>query len=139
MEDEISSACRDYGEKLDELFSLIQENQPKIDRMRSLASNMKDIKLTVAEKEKTVNAQASEALNIAIREAKRTEEEFGKGSPESNVAWSEVEEVASTGLENAMGTRLDEECLVDQTMDACRALDELNRALEELNSNTSAE
>ena len=43
---------------------------------------------------------------------------------------SEVEEIASSGLDNAMGPRLDEECLVDSALEACQALEELNRAIE---------
>lgn len=66
---------------------------------------------------------------MALKEAKEMEKVHGKGSPEAAVAWAELEEVASSGLSNAMGTRLDEECLVETAMEACQALDELNRAL----------
>jgi hypothetical protein len=45
------------------------------------------------------------------------------------VAWAEVEEIASSGLGNALGTRLDDECLVESAMTACVALEELSRAV----------
>jgi CP12 domain len=124
--DDISKACTEYGDKLDSLYRLLQESKPKLDMMKSLATEMKAIKLTVKQ---STPAPDSPALQSALKEAKQAEAEFGKGSKEAAVAWDAVEEIASTGLGNSMGPRLDEECLVETAMEACQALDELNRAL----------
>jgi CP12 domain len=136
LEDEISSGCMEYGRNLEELYDLLQENGPKIDRMKVLASQLKDIKLSVAS---AVASQqqirpSSPELERALQEARAAEAHHGRGSPESRVAWEAVEEVAASGLDNAMGSNLLDsgECdvAVEQAIDACRALEELNRVLE---------
>merc|ERR1711957_259886 len=38
VEDEISKKCQEYGEKLDELASLVKEQEPYLEKMKSLAS-----------------------------------------------------------------------------------------------------
>jgi hypothetical protein len=55
---------------------------------------------------------APAALSLALREtlqnAKDTELEFGKGRLEAIAAWFDLEETASSGLDNAMGMQLDD-------------------------------
>lgn len=111
---------------MEELQKLMVEYQPKIDQVKSLATEIQAIKISAAQ---AAPAASSPALKTALEAAKEAEATYGKGSPEAAVAWSELEEVAASGLENAMGARLDEECLVDKTVDACTALEELNRAI----------
>ena len=125
-EEQVSQACMEYSGKLEVLQELLKENQPKINYLKSLAEELQGIKLTVA---KSQPAAPSPELQEALKIAKETERKFGQGSPESKVAWAEMEEIASSGLKNAMGKRLDEECLLDQAVEACKALDELNTAL----------
>jgi hypothetical protein len=125
--DAASSICMEYNAKLQALQTLLNEQVlPQMTAMKSLATEIKAIKLQAAE---VAPAASSPALREALQNAKDTELEFGKGSPEAMVAWFDLEEIASAGLDNAMGMRLDEECLVDQTIDACTALEELNRAI----------
>lgn len=118
----------EYGDKLDTLYDLLRENKPKLDLMKSLVTDLHAIKLTVGTK--GAAAPDSPALQKLLKEAKDAEQEFGRGSPQAAVAWAELEEVASSGYSNAVGPRLDEECLVETAMEACQAIDELNRALD---------
>ena len=52
--------------------------------------------------------------------------EYGRASKEARLAWEEVEEIASSGLENAMGEDMTVECLVEAA-EHCLALEELDR------------
>jgi hypothetical protein len=109
------------------LQKLMEEYQPKIVQMKSLATEIQAIQISA-----TVSAPAasSPAVTAALQDAKAMEIKYGKGSKEAILAWSELEEIASSGLANAIGAKLDEtECLVDQTILACTALEELNRAM----------
>lgn len=124
--DASSAACMEYSEKMEALQKLMDEYQPKVDQLKSLATEIQAIKVTASQ---APPAASSPALKTALAAAKEAEAKFGKGSPEATVAWAELEDVAASGLGNAMGTRLDEECLVDKTVEACTALEELNRAI----------
>jgi len=126
VEEEISKDCLEYSDKLDELYSLLKMNQPKLEQMQSLAKEIQSIKLTSFEAKP---ARDSPELRAALEEAKEASSKFGADSAEARVAWTEVEDVAASGLGNSMGTRLDQECLVETTMEACQALEELNRAM----------
>lgn len=111
---------------METLSALIAEQVPKMQEVKNLAAEVKSIKMNVA---KSKPATDSPELRQAMKEAKAATEEFGPTSPEARVAWDNVEEIASSGLQNAMGTRLDEECLLDSAQEACEALDELSRAI----------
>ena len=128
LDEELNSACEQYEEQKTQLAAALQELQsdPKLAQMKELAASMKNIKLTVQQK---TAAPPSPAVTAALQAAMDAEQEFGKGSPEAVVAWSELEEVASSGLENSMGARFDEECLVESAQAACEALDELDRVV----------
>ena len=127
-EDEVSSACSEYGEKLETLYSILQENQPKLDSMKGLATDLRNIKLAVTNSKP---APKSPEVDAALAAAKSAEEKFGKGSDEAKVAWTELEDVAAAGLSNALGGGLSpEECeLADHAQAACEALEALNNAL----------
>jgi len=123
----------EYGEKLESLYSILQENQPKMDSMKTLANDLQNIKLAVTASKPGAK---SPELDAALEAAKAAEKEFGKGSAEANVAWAELEEVASTGLSNAMGAGLSpEECsIADNAQAACEALEALSNALKNARS-----
>ena len=78
----------------------------------------------------------SPALQKALKSAKATTDTFGSESAEAKVAWAEVEEVASASNSNALGGMLGDECLVE-TIEACEALEELQRAIH-VTTNTDA-
>mmetsp|Transcript_15443 Transcript_15443/g.31900 ORF Transcript_15443/g.31900 Transcript_15443/m.31900 type:complete len:224 (-) Transcript_15443:750-1421(-) len=127
----MSAACEEYDAKMQELSELMGEYEDKLERLKTVTSDLSDIKMKAAK----VPAKSgdSPALRAAIKEAteaaKKASEEFGATSSEAKLAWETVEEVASSGLSNAMGGGLDQECLVEQASDACLALEELNKAL----------
>jgi hypothetical protein len=123
----------EYGEKLQELNTLLQQNTQYVSTMKNIASELKAISMTVATAKP---AARSPAVTAALEHAKATELEFGKNSPEARVAWSELEEIASTGLENAMTPILDNtNCAIDSSIEACEALEEVSRVLsKELNA-----
>jgi hypothetical protein len=127
----VSSACLDYSDKLAELKESIRTIAPKMRELHSMADEMKAIKLMVRSSQPGPD---SPQLREAVRRAQSVSQESGASSPEAKVAWAEVEEIASTGLSNAMGPRLDEECLVESAMEACMALEELNRVLSQQRS-----
>lgn len=112
---------------------MLQEYQPKMDGMKSLADDLQNIKLAVAS---SAPAPKSPEVTAALEAAKAAEKEFGKGSKGATVAWSELEEVASTGLSNAMGKALSaEECeIADNAQAACEALEALSNALKKAKS-----
>lgn len=124
----MSNACIEYGEKLEALNSILEEYKPKFDGLKSLAGELQNIKLAV-----TSSQPAPKSLEVtaALEAAKSAEQEFGPGSPEATVAWSELEEVASAGLSNAIGKGLTaEECeIADNAKAACEALEALSNAL----------
>ena len=129
-DEEYSAACMDYEAKMEELKGIVGNfEMSKFYQMKALTNELSDIKLTVAKASKQDSPQLRDAVSKAMAEAKKISEEKGADSPEAKVAWTEVEEVASSGLQNAVGAGLDEECLVDTAMEACQALEELNRAL----------
>lgn len=132
-EEEVSGACLEYADKLDELKESIKNIAPKMRELHSMADEMQAIKLRVRS---STPGPDSPQLREAVRRAQSVSREMGASSPDAKVAWAEVEEIASSGLSNAMGPRLDEECLVESAMEACLALEELNRVLSQQRSKT---
>jgi len=131
-DEDITNNCIEYGEKLDELSELVTEYKPKFDDIMTIANEMKSIKMQVAEAKPGAD---SPQLREAMENAKKITAEKGVSSKEAAIAWEEVEEIAAAGLDNSMGARLDEECFVDAALDACAAIDELNRVVS-LSKNT---
>lgn len=123
----IDEECLEYGAKLDELEKLLEASKATMASIESKAQEVKAIKIPVPQK-KTVSAD-SPKLKAAVADAKKVTEEKGIQSPEAALAWETVEEIASADNSGAMGGRLTDECLVDATDDACKALEELNRVL----------
>merc|ERR1712238_612158 len=69
--------------------------------------------------------------------ARAISKQYGNASTASKLAWEEVEELASSGLSNAIGSSLTvgEECDLEQAAEACMALEELDRFLTSGGSN----
>jgi hypothetical protein len=60
--------------------------------------------------------------------ARAYSDNYGFDSIEAKLAWEEVEEIASSGLQNSMGGMINEdECDLIQAAEACMALEELDR------------
>lgn len=137
VEDDTSRACQEYQAKLEELQRLVTEI-PKLERVKTLAEEIQAIKLrdpvaaaasSAASASGGSPAPDSPELRAALERAREISRQVGSDAPEARVAWEAVEEIASAGLGNAMGPRLDEECLVESSLQACLALEELSRVV----------
>jgi hypothetical protein len=127
VDDDTSRACQEYQAKMLELQKLLKEIPP-MEKIKSLAEDIQAIKISAAQSSSTP-APDTPQLRAAMEEAKALSARLGPDSPEARVAWTEVEDIASSGLDNALGARLDDECLVESAMSACVALEELSRVV----------
>eukprot|EP00980_Cylindrotheca_fusiformis_P022472 scaffold9345_cov120-Cylindrotheca_fusiformis.AAC.1 len=111
----------------------IKQQQPAVTAVHSMVEDMEDIKLSEP-KSKAAVPQSAE-LKEAIANAKKVTAKLGVHTPEAQIAWEIVEEIATAERSgNALGGILTaEECLVGSTEEACEALVALDRALESSN------
>ena len=116
----------EYKTKIDALALILAEERAKLDAVRTLALDIRNIKLSSPEP--TASVQDTAAIKVAFQEAKTATETFGLQSPEAKLAWASVEEIASSDNSEAMKPSLDETCLIE-TIEACEALEELQRAI----------
>mmetsp|Transcript_118693 Transcript_118693/g.343307 ORF Transcript_118693/g.343307 Transcript_118693/m.343307 type:complete len:227 (+) Transcript_118693:92-772(+) len=126
----IDNACMEYSAKLEELDRLLQETK-KATVFDSAAEDVKPIKLKDVPQQKP--GKASPELQEAVENAKMLTDKYGIQSPEARVAWETVEEIASaTERSDALEDEelSPEECLIDSALDACAALSELNRVID---------
>lgn len=141
-ENGVNEACLEYHQKMAELIQLMHKyedwrdlvaEQHMFDNFKALTEELREIKIRVNTASSNVHPDSpafQAALSKAIEEAKEMTANNGITSIEARLAWETVEEIASAGLDNAMGVGLlDEECLVEQASDACRALEKFNKAL----------
>lgn len=126
--DEVTPKCEEYGRFLDELFTIrdsLTENEPN-KKKSSLAETLKMVKLGTPQ---AAPVASSAELTSALEAAKAATSEFGISSIEARLAWETYEEIASSGLSNAVGINLAEECSVEAGQDACKAMEELERVM----------
>eukprot|EP00562_Extubocellulus_spinifer_P032446 CAMPEP_0178729292 /NCGR_PEP_ID=MMETSP0699-20121125/28887_1 /TAXON_ID=265572 /ORGANISM="Extubocellulus spinifer, Strain CCMP396" /LENGTH=178 /DNA_ID=CAMNT_0020381199 /DNA_START=21 /DNA_END=557 /DNA_ORIENTATION=- len=116
----------EYQEKVEALAALLKEQQEKIASIKSLAEDLKGIKLS--KPEGGSSSVDSAQMSKALEEAKSATEKFGMDSNEAKLAWETVEEIASSDVGEALKGSLEEECLVE-TIDACEAIEALQAAL----------
>ncbi len=138
--EEASPACMEYEERLMELTRLLEEQTPRVAAIRNVAEGIRKIRMADPSSMSTALASGADpasdtaayksSLEDMRVKAEAASKKFGATSAEARVAWTEYEEVASSGAQTAMGDRLDEMCLVEtQAMEACEALEELSRVL----------
>ena len=96
--------------------------------MKDVAAELKAIKLSPPTKKPPPTIPG---LWDSKLKARAITQQFGTSSAEAKLAWEEVEEIASSGLENAVGGTLFEEesCDLAKAAEACMALEELDRFL----------
>lgn len=129
-------------EDLERMAAEFQQNLETVQRIRQtndkvqqellqdVAARMSAIKLSKPEGKA---AATSPEVDRALQEAYAVSEQYGFDSPEARVAWTELEEIAASGLDNAMGGELSaEECLVSAA-EACIALNEFDQAMRNTN------
>jgi len=121
-----SPECIEYGSKLQELATLLQDQKSKIQDVRRLAQDLRHIQLVAPKVPVTV--QDGPALRRALQAAKSMVEAHGATSAEARLAWEAVEEIASNDQSMVGKLDLDEECLVE-TLQACEAMEQLQAAV----------
>jgi hypothetical protein len=95
--------------------------------MKDVAAELQSIKLAPPNKKP---APKIPGLWDAQLKARAMSQQYGNFSTEAKLAWEEVEELASAGLENAVGDSWTEQtCDLAQAAEACMALEELERFL----------
>lgn len=94
--------------------------------IKDVAAELQAIKLTPPAKKP---APRIPGLWDAKLKARAVSQQFGNDSQEARLAWEEVEEIASSGLSNAVGGNVQENCDLVQAAEACMALEELDRFL----------
>ena len=96
--------------------------------MKDVAAELKAIKLSPPTKKPPPTIPG---LWDAKLKARALTQQFGAQSAEAKLAWEEVEEIASSGLQNAVGGTLfqEESCDLVKAAEACMALEELDRFL----------
>jgi hypothetical protein len=112
---------------LDQLYILRDALEQPTGKKMKLGEVVKNIKLS--EPAEGQAAPSSPQLTEALAKAKKATSEFGITSPEARLAWEEYEEIAASGLDNAMGINLAEECDIESGLEACRAMEELKNIL----------
>jgi glycerol-3-phosphate dehydrogenase len=127
-EEAMSAACLEYSTKVEEMEKLLKAQGPAISALASMAANVKAIKLAVPV---APVGTSSPQLLEAMAEARAVTEEKGITSSEAKIAWETVEELASADNSASLGGKMDaDECLVDAAMEACAAMEELQRLLD---------
>jgi hypothetical protein len=120
---QLDKATEEYKANLETVSRLTKELKGHQKHMNDVAAEMQALKLTPPEKRP---APKSPELDAAVKKAKEASDKFGNASEEARLAWETVEEIASSGLSNAMGEDMTEECLVEAA-EVCLALEELDR------------
>jgi len=114
---------KNFNAKLKELADILQENEEKVKKIKAIVSDIQAIKLS---KPTGAVAPNTEALKSAMKEAKEITEKHGIDSVQARQAWETVEEIASADNSTVGAPDLDDECLIE-ALDACEALEEINR------------
>jgi len=129
--EQVAEAAKQYKEQLKQLNLRKADNlDEKLAEMRQIATEMQSIQIEDAPKKA---AQDSPELRAALAAAKEASELHGATSSEARLAWETVEEIASSGLDNALGGMIEEECWVDMT-ETCLALEEVDRFINLVNT-----
>lgn len=118
----------EYEEKVKALSQMLSKTKDELDQVKSLADELKGVKLATPPKGAT--SAMSPQMITALAEAKAATEEFGAGSKEAALAYETVEEIAASGGDKvAAQATLDEECLID-LIEGCEALEKFKNALD---------
>lgn len=96
---------------------------------KSIAESVKPVSLSTSSSGADDSAEVTSGLLAALENAKKITAELGITSSEAKLAWEDVEEIASSSTAAATKKALDlDECEVEK-IEACVALEELDRVL----------
>ncbi len=113
--------------KLRELGSL-QRNQ--IESIKEVTEQIRAVKISSPSAALKEEQKSNPLFQIALQEARDATEKHGLESSEARLAWETLEDIAGSDSSVVMKAAIDaeEECLVEM-IEACEAMEELNRAL----------
>lgn len=97
-----------------------------MEKTKALAEEIRNLKIT--QPDGGAKSPDTPQMRAALDEAKKATNEHGADSTEAKLAWETVEEIAGADLSEAMKGSLEDECLIE-TIEACEALEELQRVL----------
>lgn len=119
---------KDKYEQFLQLKDLAELQKEHIDNVKHVTTQIRAVRL--APPSKSDQRIHNPILDHALTEAKLMTEKHGIKSSQARLAWETLEDIAGDDLSEAMRAAIDsdEECLVEM-IQACEALDELNRAL----------
>jgi len=127
---EAPEECDDYVSGVNAIAESLKNQETKFDNARMIAESVQPIKLSDVTPEAPKDSPAQIASMVeALDNARRITNEQGIKSSAAKLAWEAVEEMGSNDLSEAMKKGLDpEECLVDKVQ-ACEAMEELDRVM----------
>lgn len=131
----LAQACEQYEQQREELTHRIEQESAQQEHLQRgqeerqwFTRELRAIPLLHNAPNRS-NPSPRTEIHQAVREARDVTNRLGLNAAESRIAWETVEEISSADISPAIGKRLDEECLVNDAMEACLALEELNRVL----------
>jgi len=125
--------CTDYVAGV-EAIAAAQDTRLELDTIiaaseKSIAESIKPVSLASSSSGGNDSAEVASGLLAALENAKKITAELGITSSEAKLAWEDVEEIASSSTAEATKKALDlDECEVEK-IEACVALEELDRVL----------
>lgn len=122
---------KEMYEQFLELQKLGNLQRSHVEEVKHVTQQIRAVKLAPpAKSESELSSRLhNPILDHALMEAKLMTEKHGIQSSEAKLAWEAVEHIASDDFSEAIkGGLTDEECLIEM-VEACEAMDELNRAL----------
>lgn len=117
----------EYAGKVKALSQLLTKTKDELDMVKSLADELKGVKLASPASSGAVSEDS--AMKAALAAARTAAETHGKDSVEAKLAWETVEEIAASNNLEATRAPLDEECLIE-LIEGCEALEKFKAALE---------
>lgn len=119
----------EYADKVKALSQLLTKTKDELDMVKSLADQLKGVKLAQPTSSSSVAGSEDSVLKDALEAARSAAEAHGKDSVEAKLAWETVEEIAASNNLEATRAPLDEECLIE-LIEGCEALEKFKNALE---------
>jgi hypothetical protein len=118
----------EYELKKEQLAKMVEsmnsEHAHLLEQIKTLAKEMKAVKVKKIKKKALPPASQQ-----ALEEVLAVVHTYGKDSEEARKAWQRLEQVTAAETNQAMAKRLDQKCLIDSTVEACMALEQLNRVI----------
>jgi hypothetical protein len=118
-----------YAAKVKALSQLLTKTKDELEMVKSLADELKGVKIAKPTSSSSVSASTDSAMKAALAAARSATKKHGKESTEAKLAWETVEEIAASDNLEATRAPLDEECLIE-LIEGCEALEKFKAALD---------